>query len=58
MIIRNCATRISGSLTGLPVFCMTDNGFGIGLSLCKQIVALHGGSIRVTSEEGRAAALR
>jgi signal transduction histidine kinase len=28
-------------------------GSGLGLSLCKQIVTLHGGTIGVTSTEGR-----
>jgi len=28
-------------------------GFGLGLSICKQIMDLHGGALGVESEEGR-----
>lgn len=37
----------------IPFFTTKPTGSGIGLSLCKQIMSLHGGSIRVTSEEGK-----
>ena len=36
----------------IPFFTTKPTGSGIGLSLCKQIMSLHGGSIRVTSEVG------
>ena len=37
----------------IPFFTTKPTGSGIGLSLCKQIMALHGGSIRVASQEGK-----
>ncbi len=37
----------------IPFFTTKPTGSGIGLSLCKQIMTLHGGSIRVTSEVGK-----
>lgn len=37
----------------IPFFTTKPTGSGIGLSLCKQIMSLHGGSIRVTSQEGK-----
>jgi len=37
----------------IPFFTTKPMGSGIGLSLCKQIMALHGGSIRVVSEMGK-----
>lgn len=37
----------------IPFFTTKQTGSGIGLSLCKQIMTLHGGSIRVTSEVGK-----
>ncbi len=36
----------------VPFFTTKPNGSGIGLSLCKQIMALHGGSISVHSTPG------
>ena len=37
----------------IPFFTTKPTGSGIGLSLCKQIMTLHGGSIQVASEEGK-----
>jgi two-component system, NtrC family, nitrogen regulation sensor histidine kinase NtrY len=37
----------------IPFFSTKKNGSGIGLSLCKQIMMLHRGNIRVYSKEGR-----
>ena len=37
----------------IPFFTTKPTGSGIGLSLCKQIMTLHGGSIRVNSEVGK-----
>ena len=36
----------------VPFFTTKTSGSGIGLSLCKQIMALHDGSINVKSELG------
>ena len=36
----------------VPFFTTKQKGSGIGLSLCKQIMSLHGGTISVRSEEG------
>jgi nitrogen fixation/metabolism regulation signal transduction histidine kinase len=36
----------------VPFFSTRKNGNGIGLSLCKQIMTLHKGSIRLSSEPG------
>ncbi|MCP2044017.1 PAS domain-containing sensor histidine kinase [Pontibacter sp. HSC-36F09] len=36
----------------IPFFSTRKQGSGIGLSLCKQIVMLHNGTIQVQSEEG------
>ncbi len=36
----------------IPFFSTRKNGNGIGLSLCKQIMILHGGVIRVHTREG------
>ena len=37
----------------IPFFTTKEKGTGIGLSLCRQIILKHGGTIRVESEEGR-----
>ena len=37
----------------IPFFTTKPTGSGIGLSLCKQIMTLHGGSIRANSEVGK-----
>ena len=36
----------------VPFFTTKPNGSGIGLSLCRQIITLHDGSILVHSEPG------
>lgn len=42
----------------IPFFSTKPSGSGIGLSLCKQIISLHGGTLTATSEEGQGAAFR
>ena len=37
----------------IPFFSTKKNGSGIGLSLCKQIVMLHRGTIQAQSVEGK-----
>ena len=37
----------------IPFFSTKKNGSGIGLSLCKQIVMLHRGTLQVQSVEGK-----
>ena len=37
----------------IPFFTTKSTGTGIGLSLCRQIILKHGGTIRVESEEGK-----
>lgn len=37
----------------IPFYTSRKNGTGIGLSLCKQIMSMHKGSIRVQSAEGK-----
>lgn len=40
----------------IPFFSTRKTGSGIGLSLCKQIMMLHKGSIQVQSKEGEGTA--
>ena len=42
----------------IPFFTTKPNGSGIGLSLCKQIITLHGGSISATSGNGQGSCFR
>lgn len=37
----------------IPFFSTKEDGSGIGLSLSRQIISLHGGTIKVSSQEGR-----
>ena len=37
----------------IPFFTTKPTGSGIGLSLCKQIMTLHGGTMQVSSEDGK-----
>jgi signal transduction histidine kinase len=42
----------------IPFFSTRKNGNGIGLSLCKQIMMLHKGTIQVHTVEGKGTAFR
>jgi nitrogen fixation/metabolism regulation signal transduction histidine kinase len=42
----------------IPFFTTKTNGSGIGLSICRQIVNLHGGMISVQSEVGKGSCFR
>ena len=37
----------------IPFFTTKPSGTGIGLSLCRQIILKHGGTIRVESQQGK-----
>ena len=37
----------------IPFFTTRHSGSGIGLSLCRQIITMHGGSIYANSEDGK-----
>jgi two-component system, NtrC family, nitrogen regulation sensor histidine kinase NtrY len=53
--VRDTGTGISDELAEnifIPFFTTKDNGSGIGLSLSRQIMKLHGGSITVHSKPG------
>jgi signal transduction histidine kinase len=42
----------------IPFFSTKKSGSGIGLSLCKQIIMLHKGTIQVQSREGQGTAFQ
>ena len=42
----------------VPFFTTKNNGSGIGLTLCKQIISLHGGQISVQSTAGKGSRFR
>lgn len=42
----------------VPFYSTKKTGSGIGLSLCKQIMTLHGGKVQVQSEEGEGAIMK
>lgn len=42
----------------VPFFTTKNNGSGIGLTLCKQIISLHGGQISVQSTAGKGSCFR
>ncbi len=45
--------RINSIRSSSPASASRPSGFGLGLSLCREIVRMHGGTIEVASQPGR-----